>query len=83
MFLDNKLLKSDARHVNALTFILTVVSTGQKSSGLLFTLNSGVLLQENCDVIPETEYGAPISICHSLDNTKKRNFNYVRSKQNQ
>ena len=36
--------------------------------------NFGVLLQENWDVIPETEYGAPISIYHSLDNTKKRNF---------
>ena len=37
-------------------------------------LNFGVLLQENWDVILETEYGAPISIYHSLDNTKKRNF---------
>ena len=61
----------------ALSFILTVVSTGQKSSELLFTFiyhsfdrsekfsiyfNFGVLLQENWDVIPETEYEAPISI---------------------
>ena len=37
--------------------------------------NFGVLLQENWDVISETEYGAPISIYrHSLDETKKRNF---------
>ena len=37
----------------------------------------------------ETEYGAPISIYHSLENTKKHNFKtlflmtYVRSKQSQ
>ena len=43
LFLDNKLPRSDACHVNslclALSFILTVVSTGQNSSELLFTLN--------------------------------------------
>ena len=49
----------------------------------------GVLLQENEDVIPETEYSALISIYHSLDNTKKFNFKtlflmkYVWLKQSQ
>ena len=46
IFLGNKLPWSDARHVSSQTdelvsrnlFILTVVSTGQKSSELLFTL---------------------------------------------
>ena len=48
MFLDNKLPRSDTRHVNrktdelvSRTLILTVVSTGQKSSELLFTLTLG------------------------------------------
>ena len=36
--------------------------------------NFGVLLQHNLNFIPETEYGSSISIYHSLDNTKKRNF---------
>ena len=49
MFLDNKLPMSDARHVNSWTdehvsrtlFLLTVVSTGKKSSEHLFTLILG------------------------------------------
>ena len=46
MILDNKLPRSDARHVNSLnnehvSRILTVVSTGQKSSELLFALTLG------------------------------------------
>ena len=55
MFLGNKLPRSTARHLNSqtdelvsrLSFILTVVSTGQKSSELLFT---------------ETEYRTPIRL---------------------
>ena len=49
MFLDKKLQRSDARHVKgrmtnlglAPSCILTVVSTGHKSSELLFTLTLG------------------------------------------
>ena len=64
MFLDNKFPRSDARHVNS--------QTGELVSRTLFHsycsfdrsekfrtityFNFRVLLQENLDVIPETEY---------------------------
>ena len=97
MFLDNKLPRSDASHVNRQTDELVSRTlfhsycsfdrSGKFRTFIYF--NFGVLLQENWEVIPETEYGAPISIYHTLDNTKKRNFNtlfwmtYVWSKQSQ
>ena len=82
MFLDNKLPRSDARHVNRKTDELVSRTLVHSHCGFdrsekfrtFIYFNFGVLLQENWDVIPETEYGAPISIYHSLDNTKKRNF---------
>ena len=55
-------------------FILTVGSVSKKSSELLFTLTLGSYYKRTKDVIRDTEYGALISIYHSLDNTKKRNF---------
>ena len=77
MFLDNKLPRSDACHVNRQTDEL-VSSTlfhsycsfdrSEKLRTFIY-FNFGVLLQ-NRDVIPETEYGAPINIYHSLDNIK-------------
>ena len=94
MFLDNKLSRSDARHVKGrLTNLSRTLfnsycsfDRSEKFRTLIY-FNFGVLLQENWDVIPETEYGAPISIYHSLDNTNTRNFKtlfsmtYVWSKQ--
>ena len=82
MFLDNKLPRSDARHVNSYTdkFVSRTLfhsycSFGKSEKFRTFIYFSfGVLLKENWDVIQETEYGAPISIYHSLDNTKKHNF---------
>ena len=57
--------------------------------GAVIYSNFGVLLQEKWDLIPEMEYAALVSMYHSLDNTKKWNFdtlflmNYVQSKQSQ
>ena len=82
MFLENKLPMSDARHVNSQTDELVYrtlfhsycsFDRSEKFRAFIY-FNFGVLLQENWNFIPETEYGAPISIYHSLDNTKKRNF---------
>ena len=47
------------------------VTTGQKGSEFLFTLTLGSYYRRTEDLIPETEYGAPMSIYHSLHNTKK------------
>ena len=82
MFLGNKLPRSNARHVNSSTDELvsrtlfhSYCSFDRPEKFRTFSyFNFEVLLQENKDVIPETEYAAPISIYHSLDNTKKRNF---------
>ena len=82
MFLDNRLPRSDARHVNrwtdefvSRTLFHSYCSFDRSEKFRIFIyFNIGVLPIENWDIIPETEYGAPISIYHSLDNTKKRNF---------
>ena len=66
----------------ALSFILTVVSTGQKSLELLFTLTLGSYYRRTETLFQKrnTEH---------LDSTKKSNFKtlflmtYVRSKQSQ
>ena len=77
MFPDNELPRSDERHVNSWTDELvsrTLFHSQSEKFGTFIYINFGVLLQENRDVIPKTKYGAPVSIYHSLDNTKKRNF---------
>ena len=82
VFIGNKLPRSDASYVNSWTDELVSrtlfhsccsFDRSEKFKTFIY-FNFGVLLQENEDVIPDTEYGAPISIYHSLDNTKKRNF---------
>ena len=83
MFLGNKFPRSDARHAKLTSnYRLTnfqVVSRTLFHSYCSFDrlekfrtfiyFNFGVLLQENYDVIPETGYGASITIYHGLDNT--------------
>ena len=78
MFLDNKLPRSDACHVNRWTdeFVSRTLfhsycsfDRSEKFRTFIY-FNFGILLKENWDVIPEKKYGASISIYHSLDNTK-------------
>ena len=58
---------------HAFSPILTGFDKSEKFRAVIY-FNFGVLLQEKEDFTPETEYAAPISIYHSLDDAKKGNF---------
>ena len=72
----------------ALSFILTSFDRSENFRTFI-CFNFQILLKENSDLTPKTEYATPIGIYHCLEETKKHNFKtlflmtHIWSKQSQ